>query len=68
MSSKNSTTVGIAGHGWLFRDFRLPSQLDVNESPKLSIVQALNNPMSIFLINPNTIFSSSHVFFFNTYG
>ena len=48
-------SASLAWHGRLFRDTRfiLASQLEANDSTNLGVVQMLNNPIDIFLINPN---------------
>ena len=51
------TIVGLAWHGWLFRNtyFMGPVKLKASGSPKLPILQVLNNPINIFKINSKII-------------
>ena len=51
------TSVDLVWHDWLFRDtpFVILSNLETNDSPKFTDVQALNNPINIFSLNPNII-------------
>ena len=43
-------SVDLALHGWLFRDtyFIRPSELEANDSTKISFVQNLNNPIKVY--------------------
>ena len=50
-------SVGLAYHGWLFRDthFIGPLELEADDSPNVPITQALNNSINIFVINSNIV-------------
>ena len=47
------TSVDLVWHDWLFRDtpFVILSNLEANDSPKFTDVQALNNPINFFQEN-----------------
>ena len=49
------TNVGLVWHGSLFNDKNVigPFGIETKESPKLPILQTLNNPINICLINLN---------------
>ena len=57
----------LALHVRLFKDthFIGPLELEANDPPKIPVVQALNNSINSFLINPNIILSC--VFSLNIY-
>ena len=47
------TSVDLVWHDWLFRDtpFVILPNLEANDSPKFTDVQALNNPINFFQEN-----------------
>ena len=52
-----SVIVGLAWHGRLLKDTRFigPLELDANDLTKITAVKTFNNPINIFIINPNII-------------
>ena len=52
-----TSSLGLTWHGQLFRDTRFirPLELESNVSLKRLVVKELNNPINIFLTNPNII-------------
>ena len=49
------TSDGLPWHGWLLKvnHFISPFKLETNDSPKLPLMQAINNPIKISLIANN---------------